>query len=94
MRPQSTATAPVAPIEQSLYLDNKIPTSFTCFENLTVELRLAILEAALVDDKPIVDLKPSGINLALVRIAKWFRDQGLKIYYAKNIFHFTDINIL
>jgi len=71
-----------------------IPYRFTHFEKLAIELQLAVVEAALVSNQPVIDLKPVGVSLDILQTCKWIYDQGSKIFFSKNVFHFSDLSIL
>lgn len=70
------------------------PHCFFYFARFPEEIQLAVVEATLVSDQPIVDLEPRGINLAFLQTCKRVHDEGTKILFTKNTFHFTDLSIL
>lgn len=71
-----------------------MPRCFFYFARFPKEIQLAVVEAALISDEPIVDLSPRGINLAFLQTCKQVHDEGTKTLFSKNTFHFTDLSIL
>jgi hypothetical protein len=66
-----------------------IPAStFTCFPHLPAELQLAILRACLTSASPVIEDAPhlAGINIAILRVNKFFHVEGTKIYQTQNHF--------
>jgi hypothetical protein len=66
-----------------------IPAStFTCFPRLPMELQLAILRACLTSANPVIEDAPhlAGINMAVLRVNKFFHEEGTKIYQTQNHF--------
>ncbi|KAL3486293.1 hypothetical protein BJX62DRAFT_242148 [Aspergillus germanicus] len=64
------------------------PSRFTCFPRLPMELQLAILRACLTSPTPVIEGKPylAGINIAVLRVNKFFHEEGTKIYRTENQF--------
>jgi hypothetical protein len=62
--------------------------TFTCFPRLPVELQLAILHACLTSPSPVIEDAPhlAGINIAILRVNRFFHTEGTKIYQAQNHF--------
>lgn len=69
--------------------------TFELFSKLAPELRLNLLEAALITMNHIVDfqIQASGINPAMLLTSKWVHDEGLRILLSENVFHFTHVDV-
>ncbi|EGC45874.1 conserved hypothetical protein [Histoplasma capsulatum var. duboisii H88] len=64
------------------------PLTFTCFPRLPPELQLAILRAALrcPDPVPLPMAHIRGINLNILKVCKFFHEEGSKIFWKENTF--------
>ncbi|KAJ0424384.1 hypothetical protein BJY00DRAFT_309298 [Aspergillus carlsbadensis] len=62
--------------------------AFTCFPRLPMELQLAILRACLTSTSPVIEDAPhlAGINIAVLRVNRFFHLEGTKIYQTQNNF--------
>ncbi|KAK4996603.1 hypothetical protein LTR66_003831 [Elasticomyces elasticus] len=71
------------------------PTTFN-FNGLPTELQYRVIHSALVSDNPITNFTPDGAGLtpAVLCISKRLYEEGLKILYRENRFHFTDAQCL
>jgi hypothetical protein len=63
-------------------------STFTCFPQLPTELQLAVLRACLTSTSPVIEDAPHlvGINIAILRVNKFFHFEGTKIYQTQNHF--------
>ncbi|KAL3449379.1 hypothetical protein BJX65DRAFT_306419 [Aspergillus insuetus] len=62
--------------------------TFTCFPRFPMELQLAILRACLTSTTPVIEDAPhlAGINIAVLRVNRFFHTEGTKIYQTQNYF--------
>ncbi|PGH06629.1 hypothetical protein GX51_02256 [Blastomyces parvus] len=75
-------------VRPTRFLWPKAPTTFTCFPNLPVEIKLLVLRQCLVCPNPVLLPDPSfsGINVNVLLTCKFFYLEGSRIFWEQNTF--------